>query len=158
MCCLLILTYHWVAYSSLFWKLTWYQSFVRVDLGIFLRRLLKIKWWLLFPYPWWSKIVVRQCVAISLSINIMRSICIRLMLLILFQLVCRSSGWRITLSSVRRWSFHCSQGTNWIVDGSMTHNTYKKTHEHLWDRCNAIVKLWIVNNVSRDLLSRVIFR
>ncbi|KAH0703656.1 hypothetical protein KY285_017934 [Solanum tuberosum] len=45
-----------------------------------------------------------------------------------------------------------------IVDGSVTRDTYGKTHEHLWDQCNAIVKSWIMNNVSRDLLSGVLFR
>ncbi|KAH0739678.1 hypothetical protein KY290_038383 [Solanum tuberosum] len=45
-----------------------------------------------------------------------------------------------------------------IVGGSVTRDTYGKTHEHLWDRCNAIIKSWIMNNVSRDLLSGVLFR
>ncbi|XP_070017608.1 uncharacterized protein [Nicotiana sylvestris] len=45
-----------------------------------------------------------------------------------------------------------------FIDGSVTRDTYGDTHANLWDRCNAIVKSWIMHNVSRDLLSGVLFR
>ncbi|KAH0781337.1 hypothetical protein KY290_000935 [Solanum tuberosum] len=45
-----------------------------------------------------------------------------------------------------------------FVDGSVTRDTFGKTYELLWDRCNAIVTSWIMNNVSRDLINGVLFR
>ncbi|XP_075112682.1 uncharacterized protein LOC142182332 [Nicotiana tabacum] len=45
-----------------------------------------------------------------------------------------------------------------FIDGSVARDTYGDTHANLWDCSNAIVKSWIMHNVSRDLLSRVLFR
>lgn len=45
-----------------------------------------------------------------------------------------------------------------FVDGSITRDTYGDKYANLWDCCNAILKLWIMHNVSRDLLSEVLFR
>ncbi|XP_070043059.1 uncharacterized protein [Nicotiana tomentosiformis] len=45
-----------------------------------------------------------------------------------------------------------------FIDGSITRDTYGDNYVNLWDRCNAIVKSWIIHNVSRDLLSGVLFR
>lgn len=44
-----------------------------------------------------------------------------------------------------------------FVDGTITRDTYGDKYANLWDRCNAIVKSWIMHNVSRDLLSGVLF-
>ncbi|XP_075095515.1 uncharacterized protein LOC142173766 [Nicotiana tabacum] len=44
-----------------------------------------------------------------------------------------------------------------FVDGTITHYTYGYKYADLWDRCNVIVKSWIMHNVSRDLLSGVLF-
>lgn len=35
-----------------------------------------------------------------------------------------------------------------FVDGSITRETYGSALGHLWDRCNAIVVLWLTGNVS----------
>ncbi|XP_075079735.1 uncharacterized protein LOC142164970 [Nicotiana tabacum] len=45
-----------------------------------------------------------------------------------------------------------------FVDGTITRDTYGQNFVNHWDRCNAMVKSWIMNNVSRDLLSGVLFR
>ncbi|XP_075080231.1 uncharacterized protein LOC142165758 [Nicotiana tabacum] len=45
-----------------------------------------------------------------------------------------------------------------FVDGSIARDTFGTRFNHLWDRCNAIVKSWLMHNVSRDLLSGVLFR
>ncbi|XP_015068864.1 uncharacterized protein LOC107013473 [Solanum pennellii] len=45
-----------------------------------------------------------------------------------------------------------------FVDGSITRSTYGSALGHLWDRCNAIVVSWLTSNVSRDLLSGILFR
>ncbi|XP_075092559.1 uncharacterized protein LOC142172776 [Nicotiana tabacum] len=45
-----------------------------------------------------------------------------------------------------------------FIDGSVMRDTYGDTHTNLWDRCNAIVKSWIMHNMSHDLLSGVFFR
>lgn len=45
-----------------------------------------------------------------------------------------------------------------FVDGSITRSTYGSALGHLWDRCNAIVVSWLTSNVSRDLLSGMLFR
>lgn len=44
-----------------------------------------------------------------------------------------------------------------FVDGSITRDTFGKDYELLWDRCNAVVKSWIMHNVSRDLINGVLF-
>lgn len=38
------------------------------------------------------------------------------------------------------------------MDGSITRD---KDYELLWDRCNVVVKSWIMHNVSRDLISEI---
>ncbi|XP_070015237.1 uncharacterized protein [Nicotiana sylvestris] len=45
-----------------------------------------------------------------------------------------------------------------FIDGSITHDTYGYKYENLWDHCNAIVKSRIMHNVSRNLLSGVLFQ
>lgn len=45
-----------------------------------------------------------------------------------------------------------------FVDGSITRETYGSTLGHLWDHCNAIVVSWLTRNVSRDLLSGILFQ
>ncbi|XP_075077247.1 uncharacterized protein LOC142163987 [Nicotiana tabacum] len=45
-----------------------------------------------------------------------------------------------------------------FVDGSITRDTNGTRFNHLWNRCNAIVKSLLRHNVSRDLLSGVLFR
>nr|XP_010317747.1 uncharacterized protein LOC104646192 [Solanum lycopersicum] len=45
-----------------------------------------------------------------------------------------------------------------FVDGSINRGTYGPAYELLWDHCNAIVKSWIMHNVSRDLINGVLFR
>ncbi|XP_070010094.1 uncharacterized protein [Nicotiana sylvestris] len=44
-----------------------------------------------------------------------------------------------------------------FVDGTITRDTYGHNFVNHWDRDNAMVKSWIMNNVSRDLLSGVLF-
>ena len=44
-----------------------------------------------------------------------------------------------------------------FVDGSISRGTYGPAYELLWNRCNAIVKSWIMHNVSRDLINGVLF-
>ena len=45
-----------------------------------------------------------------------------------------------------------------FVDGSISRGTYGPAYELMWDRRNAIVKSWIMHNVSRDLINGVLFR
>ncbi|XP_070009524.1 uncharacterized protein LOC142164779 [Nicotiana tabacum] len=45
-----------------------------------------------------------------------------------------------------------------FIDGTINRDTYGDKYANLWDRCNAIVKSWIMHNVSRDLLCGVLFR
>ncbi|XP_009799104.1 uncharacterized protein [Nicotiana sylvestris] len=45
-----------------------------------------------------------------------------------------------------------------FIDGSIMHDTYGDNYVNMWDRCNAIVKSWIMHDVSCDLLSGVLFR
>ncbi|KAH0675256.1 hypothetical protein KY285_023057 [Solanum tuberosum] len=45
-----------------------------------------------------------------------------------------------------------------FVDGSITRDTFGKDYELLWDHCNAVVKSWIMHNVSRILINGVLFR
>lgn len=44
-----------------------------------------------------------------------------------------------------------------FVDGCITCDTFGKNHELLWDRCNTIIKLWIMHNFSCDLINGVLF-
>ncbi|XP_075085030.1 uncharacterized protein LOC142168270 [Nicotiana tabacum] len=44
-----------------------------------------------------------------------------------------------------------------FIDRAITRDTYGDKYANLWDRCNVIVKSWIMHNVSRDLLSGVLF-
>ena len=44
-----------------------------------------------------------------------------------------------------------------FVDGSINRGTYGPAYELMWDRRNAIVKSWIMHNVSRDLINGVLF-
>ncbi|XP_070057628.1 uncharacterized protein [Nicotiana tomentosiformis] len=45
-----------------------------------------------------------------------------------------------------------------FIDGANTRDTYRDKYANIWDRCNAILKSCIMHNVSRDLLSGVLFR
>ncbi|KAH0664879.1 hypothetical protein KY285_026085 [Solanum tuberosum] len=45
-----------------------------------------------------------------------------------------------------------------FVDESIARSTYGFAFEHLWDRYNVIVVSWLTGNVSRDLLSGILFR
>lgn len=45
-----------------------------------------------------------------------------------------------------------------FVDGSISRETYGYALGYLWDRCNAVVVTWLTENVSRDLLSGILFR
>ena len=45
-----------------------------------------------------------------------------------------------------------------FVDDSISRDTFGKDYALLWDRCNAIVKSWIMHNMSRDLINGVLFR
>ncbi|XP_070037090.1 uncharacterized protein LOC142166277 [Nicotiana tabacum] len=45
-----------------------------------------------------------------------------------------------------------------FVEGTITRDTYGHNFVTHWDRCNTMVKSWIMHNVSRDLLSGVMFR
>ncbi|KAH0638973.1 hypothetical protein KY285_035559 [Solanum tuberosum] len=44
-----------------------------------------------------------------------------------------------------------------FIDGSVMRDQFSGNLARLWDRCNAIVVLWILCNVSKDLHSRVLF-
>ncbi|XP_016538931.1 uncharacterized protein LOC107839809 [Capsicum annuum] len=45
-----------------------------------------------------------------------------------------------------------------LVDGTIMRETYGSELAYLWDRCNAIVVSWLTSNISRDLLSGILFR
>lgn len=44
-----------------------------------------------------------------------------------------------------------------FIDGSVNRGQFTGDLALLWDRCNAIVVSWIMCNVSKDLLSGVLF-
>ena len=44
-----------------------------------------------------------------------------------------------------------------FMDGSINRGTFAPAYELLRDRCNAILKSWIMHNVSRDLINGVLF-
>ena len=44
-----------------------------------------------------------------------------------------------------------------FIDGSVNRSQFTGDLARLWDRCNAIVVSWIMCNVSKDLLSGVLF-
>nr|XP_016514650.1 PREDICTED: uncharacterized protein LOC107831402 [Nicotiana tabacum] len=45
-----------------------------------------------------------------------------------------------------------------FIDGIITRDTFGPSLGHQWDRCNAIVVSWLTGNVSKELLSRILFR
>ncbi|XP_075101163.1 uncharacterized protein LOC142176766 [Nicotiana tabacum] len=45
-----------------------------------------------------------------------------------------------------------------FIDGTVRRDTIGKDLEKQWDRCNALVKSWITSNVSKELLSGILFR
>ncbi|XP_060170431.1 uncharacterized protein LOC132601351 [Lycium barbarum] len=44
-----------------------------------------------------------------------------------------------------------------FIDGSVKREDYQGYLERLWDRCNAIVVSWLMGNVSKNLLSGILF-
>lgn len=44
-----------------------------------------------------------------------------------------------------------------FINGSCKKDDLDPSLHHLWDRCNAFVFAWIMNAVSRDLLSSIIY-
>ncbi|XP_070043813.1 uncharacterized protein LOC142178244 [Nicotiana tabacum] len=45
-----------------------------------------------------------------------------------------------------------------FIDDTITRDTFGPTLGHQWDRCNAIVVSWLTGNVSKELLSGILFR
>jgi len=46
-----------------------------------------------------------------------------------------------------------------FIDGSLRRDDFKEELEKKqWDRCNAMVLSWLMNNVSTDLVSGILFR
>ena len=46
-----------------------------------------------------------------------------------------------------------------FVDGSIKRENYiVDSEKKQWDRCNAMVLSWLMNNVSKNLLSGIVFR
>ncbi|XP_070005893.1 uncharacterized protein [Nicotiana sylvestris] len=45
-----------------------------------------------------------------------------------------------------------------FIDDTVRRDTIGKDLEKQWDRCNALVKSWITSNVSKELLSGILFR
>ena len=45
-----------------------------------------------------------------------------------------------------------------LIDGTITRDAFKVDYEKQdWDRCNIMVISWIVNNVSKELVSGILF-
>lgn len=44
-----------------------------------------------------------------------------------------------------------------FIDGTCTRNSVSPSLHNQWDRCNAIVLSWIMNSVSKELLSGIVY-
>ncbi|XP_069143302.1 uncharacterized protein [Solanum lycopersicum] len=60
----------------------------------------------------------------------------------------RSRSMRIALLGKRKFDF---------VTGACTKELYKDEYHEQWEACNAIVLSWIMNTVSEDLLSGIVY-
>lgn len=64
---------------------------------------------------------------------------------------------RIMTYGVEPWLSLTSKNKQGFVDESCKKDSLNSTLHTLWDRCNALVLSWIVNSVSKELVSRILY-